>query len=105
MKALLVMSRQDRLRHLALHFDRNLIRRRELAPIDAIPLGERKHGGECRCGRMHEQAVHAVLGAGELGVVVIVGVDEGAIGEGGKTRRQDCIAADDGAAGVGRDAK
>ena len=41
-KALLVMSRQDRLRHLALHFDRNLIRRRELAPIDAIPLGERK---------------------------------------------------------------
>src|SRR5207244_12418952 len=54
---------------------------------------------------MGEQAVHAIFGDGKLGVVVIIGVDKGAIGECGKTRRQECLAANDGAAGAAGDAK
>ena len=43
---------------------------------------------------MRQQAIDAVGGNGELGVVVIVGMDADAIGEGGKARRNLAAGAD-----------
>ena len=54
---------------------------------------------------MREQSVNAVLGDGELRVVVIVGVDRHAVRKCRETRRQTRIAADDGAARIRGDAQ
>ena len=54
---------------------------------------------------MGEQAVDAVLGDRKLGIVVIVGMNRDAVGEGGETRRHFHAGADNGAAFVCRDAE
>ncbi len=45
---------------------------------------------------MGEQPVHAVLGDGELGVVVVVGMDADSVGEGREARGHPHVGADDG---------
>ena len=62
-------------------------------------------GDRRRRGRMRQQAVHAVLGDGELRVVVIVGVNRHAVRKCRETRRQTRSAADDGAAGLRRESE
>ena len=50
-------------------------------------LGDGEGGRQRRCRRMRQEAVDAVLGDRELGVVVIVGVDPHTVGESSEARR------------------
>ncbi len=82
------MPGRNGLGDLALDFNAHVIGREQVLPGAASRLTQRecrrKHGD----GGMREQSVDAILGDGELGVVVIVGVDEVAVGEGGESRRE-----------------
>ena len=49
---------------------------------------------------MGQQAVDAVLGDRQLRVVIVVGMDADAVGEGGEARRHLAAAADDGGAAL-----
>ena len=71
---------------LDLHFHAHVIGQHELL---AGALREFAHGERRRKrgdAGMREQAVDAILGGGELGIVEIVGVDGDAVGKGGEAR-------------------
>ncbi len=96
----LVVARQDGFGNLAFDFDADLIRRHEIAAALPVPLGERQRRRQRRCRRMREQPVHAILGDGELSVVVVVGMDRDAVGERREARGQAHVTSDHGAAVV-----
>ena len=104
-EAVLIVARHDRLGDLAFDLDADLIRGHQVAAAASVSLGERQRRRQRRCGRMREQAVDAILGHGELRVVVVVGVDGNPVGERREARGQTQVAADHGAAAVGGDAQ
>ena len=97
-EAVLIVARQDRLGDLAFDLYPDLIGGHQLTAALPIPFGERQHRRQRRCRRMGEQAIDAILGHGELGVVIVIGVNGNSVGE----RREACwqahIASDHGAA-------
>ncbi len=104
-EALLIVARHDRLGHLAFDLDADLIRGHQITAAPTIPLGERQRGRQRRRRRMGEQAVDAILGNGELRVVVVIGVDRNAVGECREARGKPQFASDHGAAALGCDAQ
>ena len=88
-EAVLIVTRHDRLGHLAFDLDADLIRGHQVATAFVIPLGERQRRRQRRRRRMREQAVDAILGNGELSVVEVVGVDGNPVGERGEAGGND----------------
>ena len=98
----LVVARGDRLGDLALDLDAEVIGEHEVPPGGFTQLGDGEGRRQRRRGRMGEQAIDAVLGHRELGVVIVVGVDADAVGEGGEARRHLAAAADDRGGALGQ---
>ena len=88
MKAGLVVPRIDRLRDLAFDLDAEVIGKLDITARGFPGLADGQRGGQCRRGRVRQQAVDTRLGDGQLGVVVVVGVDRDTVGERGKARGQ-----------------
>ncbi len=104
-EAVLVMTRHDGFGDLAFDLDADLIRGHQVPAAPAIPLGDRQHWRQRGRGWMGEQSVDAILGHGELRVVVVVGVDGDSVGERCEARGKTHIASDDCAAVPGCDAQ
>src|SRR5262249_23987341 len=83
-----VVAGRDRLRHLRLHLDADEVGQKQRRPVRAVLLGQRKGGRQHRRGRVGQQPVHPVRQHGQLGVVVVVGVDAYPVEEGGEAGRQ-----------------
>ena len=86
METVVVVARVDRLGDLGLDFHRDLVGGQHVEPGAVADLAQRQRRRQRRRGGVGEQPVDAVLGDRELGVVVIVGVDRDAVGEGGEAR-------------------
>ena len=87
-EAVVVVPGRDGLGDLAFDFDAHVIGREQVLPGAASRFAERERRRKHGDGGMREQSVDAIFGDGELRVVVIVGVDEDAVGEGGEARRR-----------------
>ena len=83
----LVVARVDRLGDLALDLDAEMVGEHDVAAVGARRLADGERGRQRRRGRMRQEAVDAVRRDGELGVVIVVGMDADAVGEGGEARR------------------
>ena len=81
------MARHDRLGHLALDLDADVVGEHQIRAAAPVALGERQHRRQRGRGRMREQSVDAVLRDRELRVVEVVGVDRDAVGERREARR------------------
>ncbi len=102
MEAGLVVARRDRLGDLALDFNAQMIGQHEILARGFEQFRHRECRRQGRSRRMRQQTIDAVLGDGELRVVVIVGVDADTVGECSKARRNLAAAADDGRSAVGK---
>jgi hypothetical protein len=100
-ETVLIVARHDRLGHFAFDLDADLIRGHQIAAALSLAFGERQRGWQRRGRRMREQPIDAILGNGELRVVVVVGVDRNAVGEGREAGRQAHIASNHRAAHFG----
>src|SRR5713226_8221388 len=88
MKTILVVPRRDGFRDLAFHFHPHMIGQRQLFAGSAAAFRERQDGWKNGHSRVNEQAIDAVLGDRELGVVEIIRVNRNAVHESRETRRR-----------------
>ncbi len=94
MEALLVVPRENGFGNFALDLDGHLIGRHQVQAAAPVAFGESQNCRQCWRRRVGQQAIDAILGDRELGIVVIVGMDENSVREGGKAGRQTQVAAD-----------
>ena len=92
----LVVARGDGFGDLALDLDAEVIGQHHVGAGGTERFAHGERSGQGRGGRMGEQAVNAIRGHGELRVVIVVGVDADAVGEGREARGHLAAGTDDG---------
>jgi hypothetical protein len=87
MKTVAIVAREDGLGDLAFHFHSDVIGEQQIAPSLAFRLRRCQRGSQGCHGRMSEKPIYAVFRNGQLGIVIVVGVDRDAIEKSRKARR------------------
>ena len=79
------MPGRDRLRNLACHLDADMVGKHQFPARLRSGFRHAQSGGKNVRGRVGQQPVDAVLGYGQLRIVIIVGMDPDAIGKRGES--------------------
>jgi hypothetical protein len=96
------MARGDGLSDLALDLYAQMVCQHEILAGRLYKLADCKGCRQGWCGRMSEQAINAVLGDGQLRVVIVVCMDADTVGEGCKAWCNLAATADNGRSAIGQ---